>query len=215
MDRTELFEAVKAYAHRTDLTDALLDLFLELTESTIAQSVRVQETTVFTTIDTEATAPVVGNSWALPDDYLQMIDVRFNSSGNRVVTVQAVGRDEISAASHGGGGGPAVYSVYDGVIELRPGPGGREVELIYFSRLVPLTSSAPDNDLLTAYPGLYLWGMLGEVWNWAQDADLLGQARAQYAGEVERTNLSGWNADFGTTPRGSSGYNYVGAGARQ
>ena len=215
MDRTELFEAVRSYAHRTDLTDALLDLFLELTESTIAQSVRVQETTVFATIDTEGTAPVVGNSWALPDDYLQMIDVRHNASGNRVVTVQAVGRDEISAASHGGGGGPAVYSVYDGVIELRPGPGGRVVELIYFSRLAPLTTGPGQNDLLDAYPGLYLWGMLSEVWAWAQDSDLQLESRTLYEGEVRRSNLQGWNADFGTTPRGSSGYNYAGAGARQ
>ena len=214
MTKDELLQLARDYSHRSDF-DSLFDAFLDFTESRIAEQLRSSEMVVFATIDTSAVSPVVGNAYALPDDYLEMKDVTVNVSGGRVRTLRAVGRDEINLASSTTAGGvPAVYNVQDLTIEVRPGPSERVINLTYYGRLAQLVNGTDTNDLLERYVALYLYGILTEIWNWSQNSDQRDLTRARFEGEIEAINKMTWNQEFGTAPTGFAGNNYSAVGSR-
>ena len=214
MTKSELLALVEAYAHRNDFA-ALYDQFLQLVEARIAERLRASDTVIFATIDTSVVAPVFGQSYALPDDFLTIKDVSVNGSGGRQGIVRAVGTDEITRASRqSGGGAPSVYNIQDNQITLRPGPGDRVINLTYYGRLAALVGDDDTNGILDKYPAIYLYGVLIEVWDWAQNNDEREKSIARFSEEIGAVNLLSWQQEFGTAPVGNSGYNYSAQGSR-
>ena len=67
MNRLELFTAVQALSHRSDLAD-FFDTALILGESRINQEVRATEMIVYSTIDTDTAPQIQPNAYQLPVD---------------------------------------------------------------------------------------------------------------------------------------------------
>ena len=194
-NRGQLVSDVLAWSKRDDAT-TIMGSLIRMAEARIAQEVRAQEMVTVASVDTSAT-PTYENAWPLPADYLEAIDV--STGTGRVTTLRAVGRDEINAMSFGSGK-PAVYAVYDGVIEVRPGPQQVPINLIYYGRFPPLVADEDTNELLANSPALYLYAVLVELWNWAQEMDERVHANEIYEREKRRINLASWNARAGTAP---------------
>ena len=214
MTKSELLSAVEAYAHRNDFA-ALFDTFLTYVEARIAEALRTSEMVVFFQLDTSTQAPLFGSTYALPDDFLQIKDASVQGSGGRQTILRAVGTDEITAASRqSGGGAPAVYNIQDNAIQLQPGPSERVINITYYGRLAPLVDDTDTNGILEKYPALYTFGVLFQVWTWAQNADEQDRAGALFQSELAAINHLSWNQEFGTAPTGSSGYNYSAAGSQ-
>lgn len=209
MTRGELVTDILAWSKRDDAI-VVMDSLIRLTEARIAQEVRAQEMVTVASVDTSQT-PIYDNAWPLPADYLEMIDVSTGTGRKR--TLRAVGRDEINARSYASGS-PSAYSVYDGVIEVRPGPQEMAVNLIYYGRLAPLVGDDDSNALLVNYPALYLYGALTELWNWAQEAEERQVANSVYEREKNRINLQSWNARSGTAPQARDVTRYHGGPSR-
>jgi len=213
MTKSELLSVVEAYAHRNDFA-ALFDTFLSFVEARIAEVLRTSEMVVFFELDTGTQAPMFGNTWALPDDFLQIKSASTQITGGRLAILKAVGTDEITAASRQTGGGvPSVYNIQDGAIEIRPGPSERIINIAYYGRLAELVNDDDTNLILDRYPAMYAYGCLQEVWDWAQNTEERDKARERFGSELAAVNALTWNQEFGTAPVGSSGYNYSAAGS--
>jgi hypothetical protein len=210
MTRDELIVAVETFAHRTYGT--LIDTFILLAEARIARSCRAAEMVVFGSIDT-AMPELYPNAWPLPVDFLQMRDVVVPTAVGRV-SARAIGRREIAEFTQGGGTA-AVYSIYDGAIEIRPGPTGALVNVIYYGRLPALVLPADTNELINRYPELYLAATLAEVFRWEQDSEEQTKALQLFVAEVESVNAAAATAQKGPGAGTFSGYNYAGRGAQR
>ncbi len=82
-------------------------------------------------------------------------------------------------------GVPAAYFIGGGFLNLRPRQAA-DVELTYLAGVPRLTSAAPTNAVLTRYPDCYLYGVLYEVFTWANDAEKAAAAKAMLRRRGER-----------------------------
>lgn len=56
---------------------------------------------------------------------------------------------------------PSFYSIEDGQLRLSPAPNGTEnLILRYFAKLADLSADSDENDVLTTYPAIYVYGVL-------------------------------------------------------
>lgn len=102
--------------------------------------------------------------------FLEMVDIYRNTSPPTVLrptTPQAI------RAGHIASGVPREYAVVDGLLLLNPVPDGAENLVIrYYQKLNDLSADSDENDILTNYPDIYVYGAL------AHHAMLLGDERA-------------------------------------
>lgn len=213
MNRIELFTAVQALSHRTDLAD-FFDTALILGESRINQAVRATEMIVYATIDTDTAPQIQPNAWQLPADYLEMRDV-IAPHGNTRSSLRSAPRDHIAAFSGSGGGGARIYSITDGLIEFRPSPNGASIELIYFGKVAGLVNDQDDNALIDMFPELYVFATLVGVWTWTQDAEQKADAVNEFGTAVNSVNTFAENQRFGTAQAQFGNNNYNRKSARQ
>lgn len=204
MTRLELFAAVKALSHRNDLAD-FFDTALIMAESKIAKDLRTTELVTFAQIDT-ALAETNPGAWALPADYLEMRDVVMAQSGRRRA-LRSAPRDRIAAWS-GASGSTAFYSIYNGVIEFRPLPGGALVDIIYYAKQAPLLLDADTNESLDAFPEIYIFATLVGVWTWAQNEKEKIDSLNEFNTAVAAANEFAENQQFGTAMQQHSANNY-------
>ena len=64
-----------------------------------------------------------------------------------------------------------------------------------FCTIPSLSDSNPTNDLLTAYPDMYLHCCLIYAATYIRDAELVGGMESLYNADKERVNTSNWNQD--------------------
>lgn len=108
-------------------------------------------------------------SVALPTDFLAMVDV-YRDTDPRTSLSRA--RPQSINRSHVTSGTPKTYAIVDGAMLLNPSPDGSEtLQIRYIAKLADLTASSDENDVLTTYPDIYIYGAL------AHHAALIGDER--------------------------------------
>jgi hypothetical protein len=155
---SNLKTAVANYLNRTDLT-SYLDDFIDLTEARHARELRLRPTITITI--TNATGG--NNKIPLPSDYLQFVYIQLNSGSKNFI--QYMSPNEISRIYHSqGNAGPIYYTILGDNIMFGPTPSGNsEIEMCYYKKVQPLSSTNATNEILKDYPDLYLYGCLLEA----------------------------------------------------
>lgn len=165
MNWLQLRTAVRDWANRTDLTDALLGTMLELAEQRIyggRDGLRLQSMLA---------AEAAFAPGALPARFVQAERVAWITGGHRIV-LQSL-PTEAFAVYEGQAGHPAYYSIRGNTLLVAPA--SQPVELVYFARPPLLAADGDTHAVLDAYPSVYLYALLAQVGEWLRDDAMVSQ----------------------------------------
>ncbi|MGL4310950.1 MAG: phage adaptor protein, partial [Paracoccaceae bacterium] len=96
-------------------------------------------------------------------------------------TAQGINRTHYSS------GTPTEYAIVDGKLILNPSPDGSEnIKLRYFAKLADLSADGDENDILTKYPGIYIYGALTHHANLIRDTNAAATWGQVYRSEMNR-----------------------------
>lgn len=127
------------------------DVVYELVTADINNTMRLRVMESTTTL-TEAA------SISLPSDFLEAVAV-YRDTDPRYA-LRPVSQHQLDRA-HQTSGIPATYTIVDGAMLLNPAPNGSEnIELRYYAKLSDLSADTDENDVLTTYPSIYVYGAL-------------------------------------------------------
>lgn len=188
----DLKAAVASWLHRDDLTAAIPDL-IALAEARHARDLRLLPMLTTATLNTVAGTPTV----ALPAGWLEF----------RALTLaaQSLSLDPLPAArfaaayANGTPGTPRHYMVQGANLVLGPTPDAiYPLAATYYARPAALTDLAPTNWLLTAHPGLYLWGTLAETEPFVQNDARVALWEGKYLAELAAARIADSRATGGS-----------------
>lgn len=167
MNINEIKDSVVLYSDRSDLTDAAFSTFIQVVESRVnrALQTRNQSKSAFiaTSIDVYR--------YALPDDFAGMRDVSIATNlCNDKISLDYVAP---SSLNHFAKTQELtnLYSIVGNELHLSNCYEGKLIEIIYYQRIRPLTTSTPNNWLSDKYPEVYIQGIMVEVSSFAKDPE--------------------------------------------
>jgi hypothetical protein len=106
-----------------------------------------------------STASAGSEFLAVPDDFLEVIDFKINTTPETHLSYSTPAQFA-EAASSQTTGIPKTYTIIGDEFRFGPVPSDYTAELWYYQSVPALTASATTNWLLTAVPGIYLYGSL-------------------------------------------------------
>lgn len=190
---SSLKQAVERWSHRTDISD-VIDNFIELAENEIDKRLMLRNNELRAT----ATMSTTDRFLALPDRFLKMRRLTLvNGSLNYEIAYRGPEQMTIQDSA----GRPKFFTVGSQLEFDRTADSAYTLEMQYFSRLVPLTSSNTSNDTLTDYPDLYLWGCLTQLALWEKDAEQAMLYQGKFDRAMELANKQEYKGRYGTAPR--------------
>lgn len=141
-------------------------------------------------------------------DFIELRQVKLNSDPVvylRYLTPQEFDQRYVSSQ----GGNPQAFTIVGSQLRFGPTPSSAvDVEIFYYQKIPALTASATTNWLLTAYPNVYLYGVLYHAAPYVKaagvgvDADLMSDTVYWYrmfAGAVNGLNTSDSMSRYGGT----------------
>ncbi|MDE1997651.1 MAG: hypothetical protein KGI52_01860 [Burkholderiales bacterium] len=153
-----LTASIGSWIKRSDLAANIPD-FIRLAEARIARELRLRRQI------TTATIPTVGGvqSIDLPDDYLEAENITLQGSIPRQLTFVPIEHlDARYPADYTAM--PAVYTMLGNQLLMGPVPDAiYNIEVVYYARFTPLSSSNQTNWLLQNHPGIYIFSALAEA----------------------------------------------------
>lgn len=180
MTKDELADLVVFYAHRPDLKQATLDTFIPLAETRIGRELKSLEN------ETDVLLQPTENLIDLPTvpEYgsIKSIEYLGARGPNTLTSLDAHSINQWAQT----GGNPARYIIRSRKIEVRPFIAGDYRLYYYFKPTLPLNSS--ENDVLDAWPNVYLHGALVELNIYAQDQEQRDLQIDAFDFEVARIN---------------------------
>lgn len=192
----DLRKQVITWSHRDDI-DVLFPTFVQLAETEMysdnsqhkAISLRDMETIQTTTTST-------GKYLSLPDGFessrsvrlqLDYGEIRYNSP-EQMRRYQYTGQ-------------PQFFTIVGNEIEFDRVPDQEyTIEIQIFTRPNDLTELQPTNSVLTKYPTVYLYGVLVQVFTWAQDDQQAIKYDNLFANAISGANVSENKGRFGPAP---------------
>lgn len=193
MNRGELITLIESYAHRNNASvDNNIAQFIDFTTQRIGRDLRSQ----FNTVTRD---PVVGTENPIPlgEDFREMRIASYPLDGGRVdlksVPVHLLERVTDTGQM------PRVFLVTGTDMIVKP----FQVKVYTVTVWVEppaLGDDSAENDVLTHYPMLYLYGALIELWSWSQDVGLRQLALADYTSEKDLINEQSSASDLGDAP---------------
>jgi hypothetical protein len=173
----DMVALVLDYAHRPNLENQVRDFFIPLASRRIGRDLRSRHN--LTNIGLPTAQPIV-----LPADFAAVRSIWWQQGQN---TIALGARDDRTfTLLPVSGGQPCTYLIRGGELAIRPFVSG-QVLLSYWT-IPELDSIVTTNEVLLAYPQLYLYAALVELQVWAQDATQRDQAVATYTGELRTIN---------------------------
>ena len=163
MNYSELKAAVSDWAHRSNIADATVDLFIDLAEAEFNNRLRC--------VEQETVANLVCSSrfTALPSGFLEMRAVEFEDAYLTPIPYDTPEYLAIRSSSQVTGD-PRAYSLRGTDIELFPAPTtNTTIGLTYFTKIVALSDANTTNWLIDAHPNMYLLETLRQMCVWSKD----------------------------------------------
>lgn len=194
MDRDELVTLIESYAHRNDgSVDNNIVSFIDFTTKRLGRDLRSQ----FNTVQRD---PVVGSANPVPlgADFRELRIASYPLDAGGSVDLKSVPFHLFERVT-GSGTTPRVIAVVGTDMFVKP----FQVKVYTVTIWVEppeLLSGTAENDVLTNYPFLYLYGALIELWTWVQDPGLRDMALANYNAEVGLINAQSASSDLGDAP---------------
>jgi|GEM_PF-1147853 len=147
--------------------------------------------------ETTGTVTVTDGVGTLPTD---VVSIRTVSRANDIVGLEFMSPRQWAAKDADlATGDPAFYTIEGTAIKVTPTYTG-SISLLYYKRFDALGPENTTNELLTAYPLLYLSGTLFEAFSFMQDADLAVQHFTRYRAHIAGINTSAHGRRFGGGP---------------
>lgn len=178
MDYSTLQSRVQSAVGRTDVPSYVY----ELATADINRAVRLFE------MEASATLSATAETVTLPTGFLQVKNIYVDRSP-RVALRPAT--DQALNVRHDSSGVPTYYAIENGQLRLMPVPDGTySIELTYYAKVGDLSADADTNDVMSEYPGLYLYAALRHAAVWAQDAELASTYNMAFETEVNACKKS-------------------------
>ena len=170
MDYTEIVDMALSYSDREDAEVAdRMDRFLRIVEARVNRKLRVSGMSI------RATVPLIdGDSYyGLPPDFGGLRDIEISSSPDaNNKTLFYMSPEQLNNHSNSGGQGSKIYyTIVAQQIQISPAQSMGIMEVIYYQKLIPLTSIEPVNWLSGINPDAYIFGLLVEISAFAKDKD--------------------------------------------
>lgn len=167
MNYTEIVNAALAFANRSDSeTTSNVDMFLRLVEAKIDRILRVRQQCASAYITTLAGT----TAYSLPTDYARLRDVNIRTS------VDSTDRKSLKFAA------PEYFNAYrkadlddwyyttvGDIIHIWPAQDDKILEVVYYKKIAPLTSSNTTNWVSINMPDLYVCGLVVEILKFNKD----------------------------------------------
>jgi hypothetical protein len=192
-DKSDLVTLVESYIHRANSSvDDNIGAWIDFATKRIGRDLRSQENLISVDL-TPLVNPVV-----LPDNYRELKVIQYPGDGNSDVSLRSVPAPTIARLTNTGSS-PAVYSVSGFNMTIKPFQ-AKTFAMQYWAEPDALVVDTDENDVLNAYPYIYLYAVLIEAQAWLQDFTQRSQWVATYSGEVGVTNEQSQSADLGNAP---------------
>ena len=157
-----------------------MDTFCLLAEAVINKELRSVE------METSFDFSLDSNSIAIPADYMEMRYVTYDTTNH----IDSLPLNILDGRYQSTGGNPRGYSIAGDLIHIRPGGTVSDpvsMTLTYFNRVTSLTTAAT-NDILAAYPMIYLSAMMAQVYLYLQDDQELSKWVSIYDSQIKAAN---------------------------
>ncbi len=170
MNYAEIVALALSYADRTDAEVAnRVDDFLRVVESRINRVLKTMDmstrTTTITITDKEY--------YTLPDDFAGMRDIEIREAASSYkTTLQYLNPEQLNNISGLDGLKSVYYTIVANQIQIMPiQAAGKIIELIYYRKLIPLSTTFPENWLSLGNPDAYVFGLLTEIHAFLKDKE--------------------------------------------
>jgi len=188
----ELKTAVADFLNRDDLTDTT-GTFISLAEAEMSRKLRHWR------MEKRSTAILDTQYTQLPDDFYEPIRMAI-TSGN-TYTLELSNLQNLADRRQRNlntSGRPQLYSITDGSINVWPVPDGEyAVEMIYYSKIVPLSDASPSNWILQYYPDAYLYGALIHSAPFLADDARMATWAALFQNAIDGINIDSDKSKYG------------------
>lgn len=174
-----------------------VDTFIDLTEADMSRRLRHWR------MEKRSTAILDTQYSALPSDFYEPIRLSITSGDTyRLELAGQAGMMDRRESGSDVAGRPKYYAITDGSIEVYPTPNDDyTLEMVYYSKIIPLDSTNTSNWVLTYFPDAYLYGAL------LHSAPFLGEdARLQTWSALYEKAINDINADSDKAKFGGSGH---------
>lgn len=190
---SELKTAVADWLNRSDLTSAIPN-FISLAEAQMSRQIRHRKMVM------RATATMDTPYFAVPADWKETI--RFQLNTNPITPLLYVTPEQLleDSMSYSSAGQPMFFTTIGQQFEVLPQPDGSyDAELLYYSKLTPLSDAAPTNWLLTESPDIYLYGTLAQSAPYLKEDERTAIWTSLYEKMVEDMRIADERARIGSS----------------
>ncbi|MCO4879054.1 phage adaptor protein [Paraburkholderia caribensis] len=192
---------IAGFLNRRDLADEI-PTFVRLAEIAVDSDERFRILPAITRstalIDSSQTDQWGQYFLPVPTDYLEMQNFRVMTvpPPNSVEMITQSQMDD-ARQIHQIAGVPKLYAISGETMEILPTPDQQyTVQMVYYSRVPPLSSTNQTNWLLRQYPSVYLYGALLHSAPYLMDDDRIQVWAGMYNQLVENINTAEKNAQF-------------------
>lgn len=176
---SQLKASVASWAHRSNVSDAVVSDFVMLAEAEFNRALRCVEQ------ETRDTLTITSRYTALPTDFLELRNVEYQ--GSALVPLNSLTPFQQSAyRTNATSGTPAYYAIVGTDLEVTPTQSAADIDILYWAKIPALSDSNTTNWLLTAHPDLYLSECLRQLAIYTKDDAGVQRYGAQVA-EAIRT----------------------------
>lgn len=183
MNYTDLKNHIIAHTDRTDI-GGVIDTFIEQAVSEINADVRHSVMVV------RASTDISAQFTELPERVIELINVQNNTTnGAPLAKVSLDAADQVRADWMGVTDEPKYYTTVRGDLELIPVPDkSYNIGITYYQKVPVPSTTNPTNDLMTAFPQLFIDGALKYAYDYLKESDTY-VAKSQVF-EVEKKKVS-------------------------
>ena len=192
MNYTDLRTQISSYLNRQDITNEQLDVFIDNAEAEFNSIIRHRK------MIKRVTADLDSQFTRLPTDFLEATNLQLNT--DPVVLLRQASAETIDSVRIAGGnvaGTPEFYSIIGDTIEVVPRPSqSTQIEISYYSKVPPLSSTNLTNWLITDYTNIYLYGAMKHGLIFLMDDERLPVIAGNLAVDLERLNTEADRSQF-------------------
>lgn len=157
MNRAALRSQFKALLNRNDCSNTLADLFIDQALGRIQRTLRVPAMEKAQTISFSASLP---SSFILPADFLEFIDLYYESTANSTKLVQFP-RGRFLEIAKQAGSIPQFYCRFGPEVKVAPPPAlATQLTLLYYGEVTDFTDDTSTNFVSDTVPELLIYGAL-------------------------------------------------------
>ena len=192
----ELKDQIINFVNKPDI-DQTVDTFIDLAEADMSRRIRHWR------MERRSTAILDTQYSALPDDFIEPVRLSITSGDTYKLEAESQAQLLDRRAQAGNTTGlPKYYAITGGTIEVFPSPSSEyTLEMLYVSKIQPLTSSNTSNWILQYFPDCYLYGALMHTAPFLEEDQRLTVWSALYDKAIEAVNNENGNAKFGGSGR--------------